>query len=87
MLVREVSVPTSRATLQSLLGNGISRYATGGIALQAPTTNAANVFFGGTGPLVAFIPPGTITDVMPVNVTSDISIYGSSGDKIIVLLF
>ena len=85
MLTRTVAVPTSASSLADLLDRVSERMEA--VALQAPATNAANVFFGDLGTQSAFIPPGSSTDILPIKSTRGIGIKGTSGDNLIVVLF
>jgi len=81
-----VPVAATPSSVRTLVGDGISRH-TKGIALQAPLTNAANLYFGDKNQQPAFIPPGASSDVMPVDSTGDLHILGTVGDDVIIMIF
>lgn len=85
-MYKTVPVPTTPTDLRALLG--IARtHCDSGVALQAPVTNAADVFFGDVSNQPGFIPPGSSSDVLPINALDSLYLVGTSGDNIIVMIF
>ena len=85
MLTKTIALNATPVTVASLLDASYTRI--NGMALQAPATNAADAYFGGSGGQVAFIPPGSSSDVLPVRRTTDILVKGTVGDNLIVMTF
>jgi len=85
MIFQTVAVPTTPKSVYELLGNQQSRCV--GIAMQTPSTNAANVNFGTVSAQPGYIPGGNSSDVLPIRNTKDLFIKGTSGDSVILMVF
>jgi len=86
MIFRTVAVPTTPTSIYELL-DGPETRTQFGIALQAPSTNAAVVNFGNAGRQPGFVPAGSSSDVLPIHSLKDLYLVGTSGDDIIIMVF
>lgn len=85
-MFKTIPVPTSPTDLRSLLGIA-QTHTDHGVALQAPVTNAADVFFGDSSNQPAYVPPGSSSEVLPINALDSLYLVGTVGDNIIVMIF
>jgi len=86
MIFKIVDVPTTPTNVYTLL-DGPEKRSQFGIALQAPSTNAAVVNFGSKGAQPGFIPAGSSSEVMPIHSLKDLYLVGTSGDSVILMVF
>ena len=85
MRTKSVAVTVAAQSLAALLN--IAETRVNGIALQAPATNAASVFFGGSDAQVAELAVDSSYDNMPVKSTREVFVRGTVGDTLTVILF
>ena len=86
MIFKTVAAPVTPTSAYELLGGPETRTQFG-IALQAPSTNAAVVNFGTKSRQPGFIPAGSSSDVLPIHSLKDLYLVGTSGDDVIIMVF
>lgn len=81
MQAHSITVSASAQNLEAL--TGVRRISQ--LAMQCPSSNVAEVYFGDRANQPFFIDPAGSTDIMEIKTLADIFVRGTAGDKVYVL--